>query len=134
MHCEQKTCLHGDSTGSSNIQVQIQHINSKFTSPSGNRSISQPIFHGVLELGVILRLKIAEPNARFVSKLNILSWHLTRQGQVRMLSQTSLSAIFVLVPSLPFLTIKGYKTPKFRYRILVLIFISSGQTCRYVRK
>ena len=41
-HGEQKTCLQGDSTGSSNTPVHMQQINSKSTSP-GKRSTSHPI-------------------------------------------------------------------------------------------
>lgn len=48
IHCEQNTWRHGDSTGSSNIQVQMQQISSKFTSPSGNLSISQPMLLNVV--------------------------------------------------------------------------------------
>ena len=43
-HAEQKTCLHGDSTGSSNTPVHMQQINSESTSP-GKRSTSQPIIY-----------------------------------------------------------------------------------------
>ena len=41
-HDVQKTCLHGDSTGSCNTTVHMQHIYSESTSP-GKRLVSQPI-------------------------------------------------------------------------------------------